>query len=178
MPRELSTAPREPLLRNAEQTRSLGRRLGRLLRGGDCVFLIGGLGAGKTTFVQGVASGAGFRGTVSSPTFVLVRVYRARRATLYHIDFYRVAAGETADIGLEDYISDPRGVCLVEWPDAGSGYLPAERLEVRLAYGKRVDERRVSMKAFGARAKDLLGRLRCGAGGGTGKRRARPSACR
>ncbi|MBI5882565.1 MAG: tRNA (adenosine(37)-N6)-threonylcarbamoyltransferase complex ATPase subunit type 1 TsaE [Elusimicrobia bacterium] len=163
----------------------MGRRLGRLLRGGDTVFLIGDLGSGKTTFTQGVALGAGFRGQVASPTFVLVRRYEARVVTIYHIDFYRVAAGETRDIGLEDCIGDPKAACVVEWPAAGEGYLPPDRLEVRLAYGGAEDERKVSVKAFGPRPRELLGKLalpdrgiRSGAGQASGRRKARPSGGR
>ncbi|MBI5623471.1 MAG: tRNA (adenosine(37)-N6)-threonylcarbamoyltransferase complex ATPase subunit type 1 TsaE [Elusimicrobia bacterium] len=151
--------PHETALESAEKTRALGRRLGSLLRGGDCVLLVGDLGAGKTTLTQGIALGAGYKGRVSSPTFVLVRVYAARRLTLYHIDFYRVAVDQTRDIGLEDYVSDPGAACVVEWPEAGRGYLPEERLEVRLSYGKAENERKVSFKAFGARARELRQRL-------------------
>lgn len=152
----------ERVLKGPERTRGLGRGLGRALRGGDAVFLVGDLGSGKTTFTQGVAEGAGFHGRVSSTTFVLVRVYRAPVLTLYHIDFYRVAEAETREIGLEDYARDPKGVCVVEWPAAGKGYLPEDRLEVRFAYGRAQDERRVVIKAFGPASRRLLRRLAAG----------------
>ncbi|MBI4677375.1 MAG: tRNA (adenosine(37)-N6)-threonylcarbamoyltransferase complex ATPase subunit type 1 TsaE [Elusimicrobia bacterium] len=155
--------PAEAVLRlgskGAEQTRAIGRRLGRSLRGGDVVLLVGDLGSGKTTFTQGIARGAGFGGRVASPTFVLVRVYRAPVWTLYHIDFYRVAEDQTRDIGIEDYVGDPNGICVVEWPAAGKGYLPNARLEVRFSYGRAENERALSIKAFGPRAEGLMRRL-------------------
>lgn len=140
-----------------DQTRRLGRKLGKLLRGGDVVCLFGNLGSGKTTLTQGVAAGAGFRGRVVSPTFGLARLYRAKGLTLYHLDLYRVGE-DTADIGLEDFLGDPAGVCLIEWPEAAKDYLPRERLEARLSHRK--EGRRLAFKARGKRARELLRRLK------------------
>ena len=69
-----------------EQTRALGVRLGRLLKGLDVVCLHGNLSSGKTTLTQGLARGAGFRGRVTSPTFGVARLYRGKRLTLHHLD--------------------------------------------------------------------------------------------
>lgn len=124
------------------------------------VCLIGELGSGKTTFTQGLARGVGFKGQVASPTFVLVRVYRGRVWTVYHIDFYRVGQDQTGDIGLEDCFGDPQGICVVEWPAAGRGYMPEDRLEVRLIYGEDEDTRRLSLRAFGPRSRRLLESLK------------------
>ncbi len=137
-----------------EQTRRLGLRLGRLLRGGDVVCLYGNLGSGKTTFTQGAAKGAGFRGRVVSPTFGLARQYRARRLTLYHLDLYRVGE-DTGDIGLEEFLRDPRAACLIEWPEAAKAYLPPERLDARLSH-RRSGGRTLTFKARGGRASRLL----------------------
>lgn len=147
------------LTASPEETRALGRRLGRLLKPLDCVLLSGELGAGKTTFVQGLAKGAGCRGRVSSPTFSLARTYRGGRLNLHHLDLYRVEEGATGDIGLEEYARDPRAACVVEWPGAGRGYWPEDRLELSLSAARGGAARRVVVKARGARSRGLLRRL-------------------
>jgi tRNA threonylcarbamoyladenosine biosynthesis protein TsaE len=92
----------EFISRSAEQTRRVGMRLGALVDGGDVVCLVGDLGSGKTTFVQGLAAGWGSLDPVTSPTFVLVNLYRRPEgARLYHLDAYRLSgASEAADLDL------------------------------------------------------------------------------
>jgi tRNA threonylcarbamoyladenosine biosynthesis protein TsaE len=97
------------------ETEAAGERLGKRLEAGDVVLLIGGLGAGKTTFVRGVARGAGSAAPVASPTFQLVRVYPGR-VQLAHVDLYRVEHNaELADLGLEE-LAD-QGALVIEWGD-------------------------------------------------------------
>ena len=139
------------------QTQALGRRLGRLLKGWDLVCLYGGLGSGKTTLTRGLAQGAGSRNRVASPTFSLARIYRAGRRLIYHIDLYRVGPDGTREIGLEEFVSDPRGICVVEWPEAGEAYYPADRLDVRLAHVR--GGRRLAFRAHGPRSRDIIRRL-------------------
>ncbi len=115
----------------AEQTRTIGRCIAPLLRAGDVVVVAGGLGAGKTTFTQGLAAGLGVTDSVVSPTFTLTREYEGR-LRLVHVDLYRLdRAQEVLDLGLED-VADG-AVLVVEWGDVAVGYLPPEHLEVRLA---------------------------------------------
>ena len=102
-----------------EETRALGETLGRVLRAraarGAVVALTGPLGAGKTTFVRGLARGAGSDAHVASPTFQLVRVYPGR-VQIAHVDLYRVkVAGELADLGLDELLEV--GAVVVEWGD-------------------------------------------------------------
>lgn len=93
----------------------MGEGLGTRLRTGDLVLLTGELGAGKTTFVRGVARGAGSAAPVASPTFQLVRVYPGR-VQLAHVDLYRVEhTAELADLGLEE-LAD-QGAVVIEWGD-------------------------------------------------------------
>lgn len=143
--------------RTPEQTQVLGRRLGRALRGLDVVCLFGDLGAGKTTLTRGIAAGAGCKGRVMSPTFGLMRLYRGKRLILNHLDLYRVAAAETGDIGIEDFLHDPKAACVIEWPEAGAAFYPKDRLEVRLSHA--VQGRRLVFKARGKRSRELLARL-------------------
>ena len=104
---EISTSPAE--------TELAGRRLGERLRTGDIVLLSGELGAGKTTFVRGVAQGAGSAAWVASPTFQLVRIYPGR-VQVAHVDLYRVEnPKELADLGLDELAQ--QGAVMVEWGD-------------------------------------------------------------
>ncbi len=137
-----------------DETRALGRAAAKP---GDVILLVGDLGAGKTTLTQGIAAGAGFKGRVTSPTFGLAREYRAKTVTIYHLDLYRVAESQTGDIGLEEYLYDPKAFCVVEWPEAARAYLPLDRLEIRLAHEK--GGRSLSFKALGPSARSLLKRL-------------------
>jgi tRNA threonylcarbamoyladenosine biosynthesis protein TsaE len=97
------------------ETEAAGERFGKRLRPGDLVLLIGELGAGKTTFVRGVARGTGSHDPVASPTFQLVRLY-AGRVQLAHVDLYRIEkASELADLGLDELLD--QGAVVVEWGD-------------------------------------------------------------
>jgi tRNA threonylcarbamoyladenosine biosynthesis protein TsaE len=119
--------------RTAEDTRAVGGALAGLLRAGDVVSLTGDLGAGKTTFVQGVAKALEYSGPVASPTFTLVREYRTPSLRIVHADVYRLdRVQEVLDLGLQELLDDD-GVLLVEWGDAVAEVLPGEPLVVELA---------------------------------------------
>ena len=117
------------------ETIRFGESLGRSLKAGDLLLLYGELGAGKTTLVRGIARGIGYRGRVSSPTFALAHMYRGGRLTLHHLDLYRLKAGETSELGLDELLADPRGAMVVEWPQAA--WWPKRRWEIRLAHAKK-----------------------------------------
>jgi tRNA threonylcarbamoyladenosine biosynthesis protein TsaE len=96
-----------------DETEAAGEEMGRRLRKGDLVLLKGELGAGKTTFVRGMARGAGSTAAVASPTFQLVRVYSGR-LQLAHVDLYRLEGGDgLSDLGLEELLDG--GAVVVEW---------------------------------------------------------------
>jgi tRNA threonylcarbamoyladenosine biosynthesis protein TsaE len=118
-----------------EQTVRFGARLGELLRPGDLLTLSGELGAGKTTFVSGLARGWGSADQVTSPTFVLVNDYRRPDGRhLWHLDGYRLAgAHEAVALGLDDLLDDD-GVMVIEWPERLAQALPPERLSVTLRW--------------------------------------------
>ena len=110
------TAPMRRWFDTAETLQQAGARLGSLLQPGDGVALMGPLGAGKTTLVQGIAAGLGVRGEVVSPTFALMNVYEGR-LPLYHLDVYRLAdEGRLQALGYDPDSAD-EGVTLVEWAD-------------------------------------------------------------
>jgi tRNA threonylcarbamoyladenosine biosynthesis protein TsaE len=103
------------------------------LRGGETIELISDLGGGKTTFVRGLARGAGSKDKVASPTFTISKVYVTDKFQLHHFDFYRLAeAGIVAD-ELAEVIGDPKMVVIVEWGDIVQDVLPEERLTLAIA---------------------------------------------
>ena len=119
--------------RSVVGTTKLGKRLARRLGAGDCVALIGELGAGKTALVRGLVIGLGLEEekVVSSPTFVLVQEYHAR-VPVYHLDLYRMIdpQAELSDLGLDEMLED--GVVLIEWADRADGALPRPRWQVQI----------------------------------------------
>ena len=130
----------------ADAMQSLGERLGRALGVGDVVSLVGPLGAGKTTFVQGLARGVGVppERHVASPTFALVNEHPGR-VPLVHADLYRVARpAELLELGLDDAFD--RAAVAIEWLDRFPDAAPADRLELVIA-----------IEADGARLLTLVG---------------------
>lgn len=145
--------------RSPEQTRRVGMRLGNLLRRGDVVCLQGDLGAGKTTLVQGVARGWGTLDPVSSPTFIIVNVYRRPNdGRLFHMDAYRLdSAPEAAELDMEGMLA--QGSLLVEWPERIQRILPDERIWISFEYVAE-ENRQVVIKAAGSRYDQILTELR------------------
>jgi tRNA threonylcarbamoyladenosine biosynthesis protein TsaE len=144
--------------RSTDETLALAGAVGELLRPGDVVSLVGGLGAGKTVFARGVARALGVTEPVVSPSFTIVREYEGR-VPLVHVDVYRIdRLQELHDLGFEELLRDD-AVTLVEWGDVIDGMLPGERLDVRLAAGDGDDERVVEIEGHGrswrARATEL-----------------------
>ena len=151
--------------RSPEQTRRIGMRLGGALQAGDVVCLQGDLGAGKTTFVQGIAHGWGSRDSVSSPTFIIVNVYRrGDEACLFHMDAYRLdSAAEAEELDIDSMLV--QGPLLIEWPERMERLVPAECLWVTLEYSGEED-RQMKFRATGSRYNDLLEVVRQAVGGG------------
>ncbi|MDO8730654.1 MAG: tRNA (adenosine(37)-N6)-threonylcarbamoyltransferase complex ATPase subunit type 1 TsaE [Candidatus Omnitrophota bacterium] len=122
----------EAISHSVEETEQLGVELAKSLRSGDVVTLIGEIGAGKTTFVRGLALGLGVAaGSVASPSFVLVRQYTSGRMPLYHADLFRLEnLPQAANVGLEECY-EAGGVTLIEWANKVPGVLPEQFLEIR-----------------------------------------------
>ena len=122
----------EYLAHNEIETEALGARLAAVLTPGAVVAYQGGLGMGKTAFTRGLASGLGYAGRVTSPTFTIVNEYEGGRLPLFHFDMYRLADSEALfDIGWEDYL-DRGGVCAVEWSELVEDALPADTIYVTM----------------------------------------------
>ena len=121
-----------------EQTRQMGRELGRLAGPGDVYLLVGQLGTGNTCLTQGIARGLGIEEYAASPSFVVVREYRGR-LPLYHIDLYRIdRLEEVMELGLDDYLYG-HGVSVVEWAERGLEAMAGEYLMVEI---ERLSQRR------------------------------------
>lgn len=143
----------------AAETRALGERLAGLLRAGDLLVLSGDLGAGKTTFTQGLGAGLGVRGDITSPTFVISRVHPSLVGgpALVHVDAYRLpSTGEFDDLDLDAYLDE--AVTVVEWGNGIAEGLAADRLEVELtrAHGdEQGDTRTLTITPVGPRWQDV-----------------------
>ena len=126
------------LTTTAEETEALAARLADARPPGNAlaiIYLNGDLGAGKTTFARGFLYGCGITGPVKSPTYTLVEVYEAPTVSVIHLDLYRLLDPEELEpLGLREYAL-PGYIWLIEWPDRGSGRLPAPDLSVTLSGG-------------------------------------------
>ena len=164
---------------DAEQTRRAGALLAACARPGDVVLLEGDLGAGKTQFSQGFASGLGARESVISPTFNIVISYVTGRFPIHHFDLYRLdSAEQLEDIGLREYL-ESGGACLVEWAEKFPEAFD-EHLKVSIEKASD-DERVLRARAQGKRAEELLAQWKAalsgGAGSGDNLGDASPSSC-
>ncbi len=135
------------------QTEVLAQALAGRLIPGAVLALWGGLGAGKTAFVRGLARGLGVSGRVNSPTFTLLHEHPGP-LPLYHFDLYRLEAGGADELGLEDYLFGA-GVCAIEWPGNAGDLLPADRLDVTID-GAGEEPRTITFTALGPRHQRIL----------------------
>mgnify|MGYP002737974156 CR=1 FL=1 len=122
---------------DAEDTRTLGEKVGSQLRAGDVVLLVGDLGAGKTTFTQGLARGLGVQGRVTSPTYIIARTHEplGEGPALIHVDAYRI--GDQLDMETIDLDATAEdSVTVVEWGRGHAEGLSEERLEVEFVFGQ------------------------------------------
>ena len=119
---------------NEAQTIALGVCLSQYIMPGSIVFMIGDLGAGKTTLVKGLLKGMGYDGSVTSPTYTLVEPYEFPERTIFHFDLYRMKVSDELEmIGIRDMMHR-RSVCIFEWPDRAVDLLPLQfliRLPIR-----------------------------------------------
>jgi tRNA threonylcarbamoyladenosine biosynthesis protein TsaE len=138
-------------------TRAAGAALGRLVQGGDCIALIGDLGAGKTTFTSGLVEALGASTPAASPTFSLVNEYVGGRLIAWHVDLYRIEReAELRELGLEEMLGDRRGVCVVEWAEKFD-VMPRDHLRLELAHAG--DTRTLSAIGTGPRGEALAAQL-------------------
>lgn len=96
----------------------------------NIIYLIGDLGAGKTTFMRGMLASFGFNGSVKSPTYTIVETYSDLIVPIYHFDLYRLEQSKELELlGIRDYLQE-RSICCFEWPDKGAGHIPSPNFTV------------------------------------------------
>jgi tRNA threonylcarbamoyladenosine biosynthesis protein TsaE len=137
--------------KSVEETFALGESFGEELQGGEIVLLYGGLGAGKTVFVKGIASSLDIAPEeISSPTFTLVNRHWEGRATLYHLDLYRLNEGVEAAraVDLDELLTDESAIIVIEWAERLRGYPLPENSVWRVSIAGDGDApRRVEIRA-------------------------------
>ena len=118
---------------SAKETVTFGEKIGKALQANDVLALIGDLGAGKTTLMQGLAKGLGVSELVTSPTFTLINQYIGK-LPVFHIDLYRLDQLEQIqDLGIEEYLT-ANGVCVIEWAERMGALLPKKAYKIELKY--------------------------------------------
>ena len=138
------------ITKSEKETMTLAEKFASQLEGGEVVALVGELGAGKTVFIKGLAKGLGVKQTITSPTFVLMKIYEVNKKNkiknLCHVDAYRLKDGrELIDIGLTDWLLKSKVITVIEWADRVKEILPEKSIKIRLNYGKKENERTVKI---------------------------------
>jgi tRNA threonylcarbamoyladenosine biosynthesis protein TsaE len=135
----------EIITTSKEETIRFGRELATRLSLGSVVALSGDLGAGKTTLTQGLLAGLGIAPPYTSPTFVIMKQYDIALKShptirrVYHADAYRIGTQEMLSIGWEEWLEDPSGIVIIEWPERIADIIPDEAVTILLEW---VDESR------------------------------------
>ncbi|GGJ97443.1 tRNA (N6-adenosine(37)-N6)-threonylcarbamoyltransferase complex ATPase TsaE [Pseudomonas matsuisoli] len=138
----------------------MGARLARVTGGHGVIFLHGDLGAGKTTLSRGLIRGLGHQGRVKSPTFTLVEPYQIGDIAAFHFDLYRLADPEELEfLGIRDYFAED-ALCLIEWPERGTGVLPKPDLDITIT--PHSEGRLLSLVPYGARGEAWCSALATG----------------
>ena len=153
------------ITKSENQTINLGKKLAQNFCGGEIIGLIGELGAGKTVLIKGIANGLNIKKTITSPTFVLMKIYpvksdkvgaakpqfnrvnkisnhKSKILNLCHVDAYRLSSGkDLIDIGLKDWLGKPNTVTVIEWADRAMDILPKNSIIIKLKTGEKNNER-------------------------------------
>lgn len=153
----------EYITQSAEETQELGRKLSVNLNGGEVIALSGDLGAGKTTFVQGLAEGLGITSRVNSPTFIIMRSYQITNGqslitNLYHIDLYRLENNieeEIKNLGITDLWGNQENVFIIEWAEKAKDLLPENTTWIKFE-NLEEDGRKITIDKTGADASITL----------------------
>jgi len=129
------------------QTKKLGELLAQELNGAEVICLSGDLGAGKTTFTQGLLKGLKIKGPYTSPTFVVFKNYKgisksqisiSKHIEVFHIDAYRITAKDLHELGFNDFASQPNTITIIEWPEKVKKIIPKNAIWI---YFEWVDEK-------------------------------------
>lgn len=146
------------LTHTAKETYDFGSRIGRNLKGGEVLELLGDLGSGKTTLIKGIAEGLGITEAVSSPTFTINRVYDIGDKRFYHFDFYRIDSSDIVALELSEAASEPKSIVAVEWAEHAKGAMPEDRLTISFQ-SPAENERDIELTAHGDKSQALVEKI-------------------
>jgi tRNA threonylcarbamoyladenosine biosynthesis protein TsaE len=123
------------ITKNFQETADLGFKIGQTCLGGEVFALHGNLGAGKTTFLQGLAKGLGVKNQVNSPTFNILKLYKTKSKSIVkefcHIDAYRLASGkDLLDLGVNEFLESRNTVTAIEWVEKVESILPKKIISI------------------------------------------------
>ena len=130
------------------ETRFIGKKISNFISKKNnsypfLIFLIGELGAGKTTLCKGILRGLGHKGVVKSPTYNIVETYEISGFLIFHFDFYQISyPKELSNIGIQEYLDTNNGVSIIEWPEKMISFLPDPDLEIILNHSENNEEER------------------------------------
>ena len=129
----------ERITSSPTETKEFAKALAKAITPPKILALFGGLGAGKTTFIQGLAKGLGIEGRVLSPTFVFVRTYQLEAGTrFYHVDLYRLESEKDVEtVGISEILGDKNAIIAIEWPEKIKNLLPKGTIRIKI---KELDE--------------------------------------
>ena len=130
------------------ETKDIGKKISNFITKKNnsypfLIFLIGELGAGKTTLCKGILRGLGHKGVVKSPTYNIVETYKISGFLIFHFDFYQISyPKELSNIGIQEYLDTNNGVSIIEWPEKMISFLPDPDLEIILNHSENNEEER------------------------------------
>jgi tRNA threonylcarbamoyladenosine biosynthesis protein TsaE len=133
--------------KSEKETEKIAGKLAKKLKGGEVIGLIGDLGTGKTVFVRGLAKAFGIKKPITSPTFVLMKVYKIENWPLgienfLHVDAYRLKdEKDLIEIGILDWLNKKESIIIIEWADKVKKILPKNSIIIKMKFGKKKNER-------------------------------------
>lgn len=128
---------KEIITNSSKETFDLGKDFAKDLKGGEILCFSGDLGAGKTTFTQGLLAGLGVSEKVNSPTFVIIKEYQLDKKeikNIYHIDTYRVEKDDIIDLGWDDMIKKEENITIIEWPEKINEIIPQKSIWIKFEH--------------------------------------------
>lgn len=146
--------------KSPEETIKIAMQLSKYILPGSIICLSGDLGTGKTAFTQGLGKGLGITDHITSPSYTIINEYYTASMPLYHFDVYRLESpDEIFELGCDEYFFG-EGVTIIEWAEKIKEVLPKEKLWITIKYGKKPNERVISMNAYGNKNKAILKEMR------------------
>ena len=137
----------EIITNNVNKTEALGFELAKSLHSGDIVAFYGDLGAGKTSFIRGLAKGLGYTGEVTSPTYTIMHQYKTNGLSLNHFDMYRVLDMESLlSTGFFDFFDEENNITAIEWAENIAFALPKNAIKISLLYSETDNERIIKIE--------------------------------